>query len=59
METRRLQKIIRRLRVFYHKVCSENNEVIRLRENIAKLKIKIKKTESNIEVCHIKLIVIF
>lgn len=49
-ETRRLQKMVRRLRTFYHKVCVENNEVARLREDIAKFIIKIKNLEMNLKV---------
>ena len=50
METRRLQKMVQSLRTTYHKVCIENNEVVRLFEIIAKLTKIIRTIQSTIKV---------
>jgi len=42
--------MVRQLRKFYHKVCAENNEVLSLREDIAKFTVKLTNAQTSLKV---------
>ncbi|KAG0611812.1 hypothetical protein M758_7G166400 [Ceratodon purpureus] len=47
-EVRRLQKIVRKLRILYKKVLDDNSEVARLRDDVPALTAKIQKQEASV-----------
>ena len=49
-EVRRLQKIVRKLRILYKKVLDDNSEVARLRDDVPALTAKIQKQEASVTV---------